>query len=1388
MLNILRIVLLIRILILDLQLTKFHLRVFHLRIIHMNKRLLIILAFLLIGISAKVQAYDFNVFGNGQTLYFNITSSISPFTVQLTSEFIDSPYYSIKPTGSITIPETVIYGADTYSVTSIASGTFERCDNLTSITIPASITSIGNGAFKNCTSLDTVFYNAINAISFGANNALVFEGCSSLRSIIIGDDVINIPSYTFSGIHSLESIKLNSIIPPTIQTNSFNGVSRSIPVYVPCLSLPDYQAAGFWNDFTNYQAVRIPQYIDESICQGEFYTDYGVNIDTSGIYHLSYDCDSIVLTLNVKPISITSLYDSINQGQTYSDFEFNFIADTSGIYTKTLQAANDCDSIVELNLFINPTYNDTIIASICQGETYDLYGFNKTLTGFYTQDLLTLKGCDSIVNLSLTVNPTYHDTITGYICQGEVYDEFGFTESEQAIYTQILETVNGCDSIVNLKLIVTPLYNYTIAASICQGETYDLFDFNETASGLYTKNLQTTTGCDSIVHLSLIVNPSYDYTITSNICQAEIYNQYGFNEDETGFYTQNLQTIKGCDSIVNLNLVVNPTYLTTHKDTICEGKMYTKYGFSFLADTSRLYIQNLQTVNGCDSIIRLDLLVNPSYNYTITASICQEDIYNQFGFNEIQTGLFTKNLRTKKGCDSIVNLSLTVHPKYLISLSDSTCRGQLYNNYGYNFIADTSGLYIQNLQTINGCDSIVILNLIVNSNYTHTITASICKGAIYTLNGFNQSMTGFYTRNLQKTNGCDSTINLDLTVNPTYNDTITAEICRGNTYNQNGFNQNISGVYTQRLQTTKGCDSIVNLNLIVNPTYSSSFSATICEGETYTLNGFNKSIAGTYTKNLQTTKGCDSTVVLNLFVIPSYNNTITANIWQGTTYNLNGFNENKTGLYTRNLQKVNGCDSIINLNLIVNPIYNDTITASICRGSTYTQNGFNESIAGFYTQNLQTTKGCDSIINLNLIVNPTYSTTFNATICQGETYTLNGFNKNTSGIYTEVLQTTKGCDSLVTLNLTVNPTYNKTINASICQGTTYTLNQFNEYSAGTYTKNLQSINGCDSVVHLNLVVNPVYNDTITASICLGSTYALNGFNESTAGFYTQHLYTKKGCDSIVNLSLIVNPTYATSFNATICQGETYTQNGFNQSLTGTYTANLQTAKGCDSIVTLHLNVYPSFSKTITAEICKGNSYTLNGFNESTTGTFTQSLHTIKGCDSIIVLNLKVNEVAEPTSLALNNIKDYFKLSWQGNSERYIIYRDNDSIFVTTTKIFKDTNVVNGVAYCYQVKALEGDCESEKVEVCQVFIGLDDIIINNAVSITLYPNPASGSTTLKAEGLTKVVDVFIYDITGRYLKTYKLEPNQKELNIDLTGLAKGIYQIKVFNQTKKLIVN
>ena len=166
----------------------------------------------------------------------------------------------------------------------------------------------------------------------------------------------------------------------------------------------------------------------------------------------------------------------------------------------------------------------------------------------------------------------------------------------------------------------------------------------------------------------------------------------------------------------------------------------------------------------------------------------------------------------------------------------------------------------------------------------------------------------------------------------------------------------------------------------------------------------------------------------------------------------------------------------------VNPVESTTLSAAICEGTTYTENGFNVSEAGTYTQNLQTIDGCDSIVTLTLSVNPVANTTLSVTICNGTTYTENGFNVSEAGTYTQNLQTVNGCDSIVTLNLTINPTYNITIDASINEGETYEANGFSESEAGTYVHTLQNEFGCDSVITLNLTVNSSLNDVVANAV------------------------------------------------------------------------------------------------------------------------------------------------------------------------------------------------------------------------------------------------------------------------------------------------------------------
>ena len=103
-------------------------------------------------------------------------------------------------------------------------------------------------------------------------------------------------------------------------------------------------------------------------------------------------------------------------------------------------------------------------------------------------------------------------------------------------------------------------------------------------------------------------------------------------------------------------------------------------------------------------------------------------------------------------------------------------------------------------------------------------------------------------------------------------------------------------------------------------------------------------------------------------------------------------------------------------------------------------NGTSVSAAGTYTSTLTTVSGCDSVITTNLSVNNVFTSTVNAQICNGSSYTLpNGTTVSAAGTYTSTLTTVSGCDSVITTNLSVNNVFASTVNAQICNGASYTL-------------------------------------------------------------------------------------------------------------------------------------------------------------------------------------------------------------------------------------------------------------------------------------------------------------------------------------------------------------
>ncbi len=193
------------------------------------------------------------------------------------------------------------------------------------------------------------------------------------------------------------------------------------------------------------------------------------------------------------------------------------------------------------------------------------------------------------------------------------------------------------------------------------------------------------------------------------------------------------------------------------------------------------------------------------------------------------------------------------------------------------------------------------------------------------------------------------------------------------------------------------------------------------------------------------------------------------------------------------------------------------------------------------------------------------------------------------------------------------------------------------------------------------------------------------------------------------------------------------------------------------------------------------------------GVYNYDIHVIDnyGCvwDATTSFNVLQSPNA-PTNLDINISTNYLELTWQGDASLYEVYRDDSLIATVFQTMYIDSSINITTNYCYKVKAIGTECESEFSERLCSLIGLEDIN-NKDLLVSLYPNPTTDKTILEVEGLKNNADVIVYDLQGRAIKTYKINARQTNLEIDVKSFAKGIYNIKLVNSdcniTKKLVI-
>jgi hypothetical protein len=268
----------------------------------------------------------------------------------------------------------------------------------------------------------------------------------------------------------------------------------------------------------------------------------------------------------------------------------------------------------------------------------------------------------------------------------------------------------------------------------------------------------------------------------------------------------------------------------------------------------------------------------------------------------------------------------------------------------------------------------------------------------------------------------------------------------------------------------------------------------------------------------------------------------------------------------------NGCTDVAAVEVTVNETIstiagndfcaNSTIQLQATGGGTYSWSGpasFTSSQqnpfianttatnAGIYTVTV-TKDGCTDIntVNLVLLLASTGNETYDGCADDGYTVTVNGTvydENNPAG--TEVLVAENGCDSVVTINLVFKPKATNTINQTLCTGGSIVVNgtTYNEANpSGIETVSGGAINGCDSIITVNLSFNSFATSTLTHDGCQGDGYSVvvNGvtYNEANqSGIETITGGSYLGCDSIITVTLIYKPNSTGSETYNGCQGD-----------------------------------------------------------------------------------------------------------------------------------------------------------------------------------------------------------------------------------------------------------
>jgi hypothetical protein len=566
------------------------------------------------------------------------------------------------------------------------------------------------------------------------------------------------------------------------------------------------------------------------------------------------------------------------------DFLNVFVSKNTSFFVKGFGGCvvNDLCRKVDIKVFKDSIRYQNL--KLCLGDTIKI-GNNKYISaGVYVDSLVSKSGCDSVIISEIAVFPKYHSTQAFQICNGDSIIVGSSVYTSPGRYTDVLKTVNGCDSVIVTTLDVLPSSIDFAEAKICKGQTVTINNVTYNATGTYIQSTFGDNGCENFLIIKVFVL-------------------------ETEFYKR---------------------VLLCEGDSIVVGNSIYK--------TNGIFTDHLTSSFGCDSIITSDIQILKKSSLYQDISLCAGDSIKVGNKYYKSTGNYLDTLKNKVGCDSIVSTDIRVYPKpAVVTQKFNICEGQSISVGNKSYRID--GTYRDTLISLNGCDSIVVTSISVTKKF-HVVIGKICFGDSATIAGQTFTASGSYTINLINSLGCDSIIVFNLGVIPENSTTVNYFICPGNTVTIGNSTYNSPGVYHDKFVARSGCDSLVTSILYWNHV-TTQLQYKLCSGESVMVHGKRYDKTGVFGDTIRKSDGCDSILIINVRVNPTFFRDTLFEICKGASISVGTGTYTSAGKYFVKLITVNGCDSVINFEVrIINfiPVFSavrDTLKAFKIDGAKY---------------------------------------------------------------------------------------------------------------------------------------------------------------------------------------------------------------------------------------------------------------------------------------------------------------------------------------------------------------------------------------------------------------------------------------------------------------------